>query len=382
MKDSEFKIVTGQTIEFDRRHSCDVLTIYSYFQIHQELFKRHPCLILNVDETMLTAKRRLKVLARNGKLPLIPDAVKVPHLTGCVTFSASGFVFDPLIILPNKKTLRTLQEYTGLAYFSSSTAWWMTSQIFIYYSILLICQLSCYRLTLPENLRNERILLLSDGHPSRFNFTSALIFYLFNVDLVLIPPHTSHLLQAFDVAVASPLKANFKEEIIKQRFDLYLQQGFDVEKQTRRELRDSLIKSFINSLRKSCTTSNISSGFKMSGIVPVNVAQPLSSDYAMTPANATFDNDDLYKDYWINNLNGLQQLFLKEKGRQMTENDFTINLHEIFQNLKKNSVEAGLALSDLSPLFDVDGSIISGIRIYYIITKNFIFHISFVFFWL
>ena len=31
MKDSEFKIVTGQTIEFDRRHSCDVLTIYSYF---------------------------------------------------------------------------------------------------------------------------------------------------------------------------------------------------------------------------------------------------------------------------------------------------------------------------------------------------------------
>ena len=108
---------------------------------------------------MLTAKRRLKVLARNGKLPLNPDAVKVPHLTG-VTFSASGFVFDPLIILPNKKTLRTLQDYTGLVYFSSSTAGWMTSQIFIYYSILLICQLSSYRLKLPESLRNEPILLL------------------------------------------------------------------------------------------------------------------------------------------------------------------------------------------------------------------------------
>ena len=65
------------------------------------------------------------------------------------------------------------------------------------------------------------------------------------------------------------------------------------------------IKSFINSLRKSCTTSNISSGFKISGIIPVNVTQLLSSDYVMTPAEATFDNDYLYKDYWINNRNGL-----------------------------------------------------------------------------
>ena len=32
-----------------------------------------------------------------------------------------------------------------------------------------------------------------------YNFTAALILYLFNIDLVLIPPHTSHILQAFDV---------------------------------------------------------------------------------------------------------------------------------------------------------------------------------------
>ncbi|KAK8863503.1 hypothetical protein M9Y10_011189 [Tritrichomonas musculus] len=56
-----------------------------------------------MDETMLTAKRRMKVLARKGSLPLILEAIIVPHLAGCVPFSASGYLFDPLIILPNKK---------------------------------------------------------------------------------------------------------------------------------------------------------------------------------------------------------------------------------------------------------------------------------------
>lgn len=31
--------------------------------------------------------------------------IKVPHITGCVAFTATGHVFDPLIIVPNKKTL-------------------------------------------------------------------------------------------------------------------------------------------------------------------------------------------------------------------------------------------------------------------------------------
>lgn len=73
--------------------------------MHGCIMDRHPALIVNMDETMLTAKRRLKVLAKKGRLPLIPDMIKVPHITGCVAFTATGHVFDPLIIVPNKKTL-------------------------------------------------------------------------------------------------------------------------------------------------------------------------------------------------------------------------------------------------------------------------------------
>lgn len=349
------KIVTGQTIEFERRRCCNVSTIFFYFQLHSFLFNRSPCLILNMDETMLTAKRRLKVLAQKGQLPLIPEAVKVPHLTGCVTFTASGYLFEPLIILPEKKTLRTLTEYSGLAYFAGSAAGWNTRNLFIYYVLILVCQLSSYRLSLPEKLRDERILLLLDGHPSRFSFKACLILYLFDVDMVLIPPHTSHLLQAFDVSVASPLKTYFKENLISQRFNLYIEEGIDISKQTARELRDSLIKSFINSMRKSATIDNIQSGFKKSGIIPIDVNKPLSSEYAMLQNDNT-QNNDLLRNYWLNSTDNLKELFYRENGRMPNEGDYSINLREIVKDLKEASIEDGKSLSPLPPLILENGS--------------------------
>lgn len=164
-----------------------------------------------MDETMLTAKKRLNVLAKKVRLPLVPEQVKLPHMTGCVIISASYHVFDPLIILPNKKTLRTLTNYTSQAYFCSSSAGWMTRELFTYYSLLLVCQISYYRLMLPKDIRDKRFLLMVEGHKSRMNFRAASIFYLFNIDFLLIPPHTSHLIQVFVVAIGSPLKTFLKK---------------------------------------------------------------------------------------------------------------------------------------------------------------------------
>ena len=305
---------------------------------------------------MLTAKRRLKEPARRGELPLIPEAIKVPHLTGCVTFTASGYVFELLIILPNKKTLRTLDQYAGLAFFASYAAGWNTMNIFEYYALLLVCQLSQYRMTLPKNLRNERILLLLDGHPSRFTFKACLILYLFDVDVVLIPPHTSHLLQAFDVSVASPLETYFEEELIQQRFDAYIEDGVDLTKQTARELRDCMIKSFISAMRKSTSIENIKSGFKKSGVVPINRTIPLSSEFAMQQNTQDHDAEHLLRNYWLNSNSSLAELFQKENGRMPNEEDYTLNLQKIYNDLKSASIEEGKALSTLPPLVCEDGS--------------------------
>lgn len=71
-------------------------------------------------------------------------------------------------------------------------------------------------------------------------------------------------------------------------------------KQTPEQLRNSLIKAFINSLRKGCTLRNIESDFKKSGIVPFNIDEPLSSQFAIMTENTNYDEETLLKDYWLN----------------------------------------------------------------------------------
>ena len=347
--DTDIRIASAQQIETLRRSSCDVAAIYFYFELHEFLFDRPPELILNMDETMLSSKRRFKVLAAKGQLPLIPETIKLPHLTGCVTFTAAGHVFDPLIILPDKKTLRTLEEFKGSAFFASSMAGWMTKNIFIFYCILLVCQISHYRLSLPENIRNDRILLIVDGHPSRQNFTAALILYLFNIDLLLIPPHTSHLLQAFDVAVASPLKTYFKEHLIKEKFDSFFANGFADAKQTAKDLRSSMIRAFLDAMCKSTTPSNIHEGFRSSGIVPIDRNVPLSSEFAVDATD--YDDERLLKCYWLNCDEGLNEMFCNEHNRDITEDDFSVDLNTIIDEIRKSPIEDGIFLSELPPLF-------------------------------
>ena len=225
----------------------------------------------------------------------------------------------------------------------------MTKNIFIYYCILLVRQISHYRLNLPEGIRDERILLLVDGHPSRYNFRAALILYLFGVDLVLIPPHTSHLLQVFNVAVASPLKTYFKEFLIKEKFDLYFANGFMDTKQTTKSLRSSMIKSFLNSISKSATLSNIQEGFRSTGIVPIDRYVPLSSEFAVDPTD--YDSERLTRCYWLNSEESLAELFFNEYDRQITEDDYSINLNDIIDEIKTSSLEEGISLSELPSLF-------------------------------
>lgn len=98
-----FKITSSHQIEIERRTFGYRTTIYLYFLFHQSLFQQDRWLIINMDETMLSAKCRLKVLTLERKFPLVLEDVKVPHLTGCVAFTASEFVFDPMIVLTEEK---------------------------------------------------------------------------------------------------------------------------------------------------------------------------------------------------------------------------------------------------------------------------------------
>lgn len=119
-----------------------------------------------------------------------------------------------------KKKISYLEDFVNQCYFFSTESGWNTKKGFLYYSLLLVSEISTYRFSLNEKIRNEPTLLILDGAPSHMDFLSAYLFYLFNIDLLLIPPHTSHILSTFDVSLASPLKTYFSEELSKLNIQL------------------------------------------------------------------------------------------------------------------------------------------------------------------
>jgi hypothetical protein len=209
------KICRAQTIEIARRFYCNQEKIKDFFLQHMHLFNRDPRLIWNADETQLNSKKRFKVLCSHGKLPLVTSQSKFPHLPGVVAISATGQLLKPLIILKSLKKLKSLSQFSDLCYFSTSLNGWITKELFIYFAFIFVQQISHYRLSLPDNIREERILLILDGHSTRLCFDAALIFSIWNIDVLILPSHSSHLIQPFDVAVASPAKVEFKKELDK-----------------------------------------------------------------------------------------------------------------------------------------------------------------------
>ena len=68
-----------------------------------ELFERDDRLILNMDETSLSARKRMKVIARKNQIPLLLESPKIPHLTGVITVSAQDSIFDQQLFFQIKK---------------------------------------------------------------------------------------------------------------------------------------------------------------------------------------------------------------------------------------------------------------------------------------
>jgi hypothetical protein len=347
------KICRAQQIELARRYFCNVDAIAHFFSTFPAAFQRDPRLIWNADETQLNASKRFKVLSP-GKLPLVTAQSKFPHITGMVTISAAGEVMKPLIILKNLQHLTNLEELTEHCFFATSTSGYITKHLFVYFTLLFVAQMSLYRLTLPQELRTQPILLLLEGHRSRICFEAALIFHLFNIDVLILPPHTSHLIQPFDVAVASPLKIEFKK-ILDQKLHT-INEADPAKREKSSLLRKLLVTAFIDALQKSATVSNIKAGFKSAGMSPWDPSRPLESEFAAAPPDPaiyilTPSECDVGCKV-LTSSEGLEFLCNQTRGHRIVAGvDDQIDLSWVAACLHQNSPEAGHAISKVPSFF-------------------------------
>ena len=344
-------IANSQTIEHQRRISCDVNGILSFFEANSIVLDRHPCLILNMDETMLSGRRKFKVLKFPENLPLRDQIQIYPHISAAITISAIGKKFDPFIILPNKKTMKNIIEFPDCVYVSSQSGW-MTKKLFILYCIHIISQVQSYRLKLSDELKDEPFLLIVDGHPSRFCFYANYLLHLFNIDLLILPSHSSHVIQPFDVCVASPLKSEFLKYLDELKYCIDNDNN-TVESFIKHSLtlaRNQMIESFLVVLNKAATIKNIKKGFEKTGLFPIDPSKPITSKYIM-PDFIQPTTQNYISSKFLNSEDKLPTLFNNEYHRNLQSSDLITDLISFVQSQWNNRDQSGWGLSKIPPIF-------------------------------
>ncbi len=251
----------GDATAHVRMDSVNREAIDGYFSLLKEIFdefglRTSPGQVYNMDETgMPLDPKPPKVVTRRGQKKVrYRTSGKKGQITvlGCI--NAIGNTIPPMVIFDAHNLNRswTTGEVPGTIYGLSEKGWidrelfqgWMTDH-FIKYAV-----------------SARPILLLLDGHSSHYEPET--VRYARDHDIIMfcLPPHTSHETQPLDVGVFGPLKVQWTAVCHE-----YVQQnpGKLITKYQFSPL-------FSEAWGKALTHGNILSGFRRSGVFPLNPA--------------------------------------------------------------------------------------------------------------
>ena len=272
LDDLESHIRSRRLIEQKRLEACSYNVIQSFYTTFGNVIQEVPKeLLFSVDETMVETKTRRKAVLPVGvKVAVEEGFPSMPHISAMLCTNVCGMGPPPFIILNSLKSLPDeLKSFAtnGSCLFVSSPSGYMTRDVFTLWTICFVNWLSCYKLQLPAGLRTEKALIILDGHSSRENPLALLLLRKANVEVVVLPSHTTHVLQIFDVGLASPLKTAFASRFKKQLKVAANDAGLT---SNAAKFRFACIAAFIDSWRCSCTPSNCLAAAKVTGIFPFN----------------------------------------------------------------------------------------------------------------
>ncbi len=318
LEELQAQLFTPRNIQINRLLACTPNKIQSFLLVFIPLVENFlPCLRFAADETMLAPNINRKVLVPdNTSQPLLPDMSDLPHITATCCCSVLGAKMPLFIVLPNLKKLpQELTEFAnnGQAYFASSSNGWQTRDTFLFFVICFINWLSLFRKTLEKSIRDKDALLILDGHKSRENPIALKLLKQNKVTVFILPAHTSHLTQIFDVGIASPMKGVFT-----QLFN-------DMIKNFQPELNQA------SQLRRFCVESAIVSYDIKCNIKSCKIAAELTSTY---PCNY----EKIMNNKFVSELTPQLKIIEEEKERRKRNEPVNINCKVITNEAFLNSL--------------------------------------------
>ena len=275
-------ICTPELLEEARRKNCNTNTVNKFYGDFSDVMQNvEPKYIYNADETGLAAKKTFKILTSDRNLRISPKEKEMQHISAMCCMSAAGDMVKPMFILPKREhDFPELQNKFGF-YYSTSTNGWMTAKLFGIWCIIFISHIQ----NLRENsdLQNDKdVFLFLDGHSSRFSSFGMRLLKRFRVRCVIFPAHCTHVLQPFDVGIASPLKTAYQRRFINMIEQFRKQHNSNP---TAAQLREIRITAFLDAW-SSISIETTKKAFAAAGIYPFSKENLAMSRFITDPAVA------------------------------------------------------------------------------------------------
>ena len=273
----EVRLKKGHNLSVNRAMCANKPTIDKFFNLYQDLLQKlnikSPMHIWNTDESgVQDVPKEERVIGVTGEKAHTMSPKEQGETTTLLTFAnACGQVFPPLVIFKGAKVSDAWQTNAPPnVTVRASPKGWINKDVFLNYAVRWVHWLK----------RNQRLgkphLLLLDAHKSHiYNLPFLLLMTANKIEVLAIPGHTSHILQPLDSTPFANFKTNWN---IQLREYLFQNVGMAMPK------HDFWIP-FVPAWRKSLTVAAIQSGFRKTGIFPVNRNAIKISD--LSPSGAT-----------------------------------------------------------------------------------------------
>lgn len=212
--------------------------------------------IFNIDETGIsTVQKNSKILAPRGlkQVAKATSGERGVTTTAVCAVSANGIYVPPMFIFKRKRMSELLLKGCNTDMIATvSDSGWINESIFVDYLQHFI--------SFVKPTKEEPVLIVLDNHESHISLGAYKLYRENNLHVLSLPPHVSHKMQPLDLTFFSSLKMAYNREC-----ELYMA-NHPGKRITQYEVGEL----FTNAYNKTANISKAVSGFRVSGIHPMN----------------------------------------------------------------------------------------------------------------
>jgi hypothetical protein len=253
------KSVIGQRIESVRMDGATKPVLMAWFEAFKKIFEEQGILeqdMYNMDEhgnsigTMEPSRIIIDSTCRT-KYQVHPGRQEWISIIECIC--ADGTILPPLVIFKGQNVLHGWipEEVRSNWYFSANTKGWTSNIHGLEWLKRVFDPATCVK------SEGRPRLLICDGHDSHISGSFIAHCVQNNITLLVLPAHTSHVLQPLDIAVFGPLKKRLTAAL--EHFN-HAQLG--------RIQKIEWMDAYIRARKEACTQHNIASAWRGAGLVP------------------------------------------------------------------------------------------------------------------